>query len=265
MVSVTDTERDHYYEHGYVIYRRVFSEEQVEYIKRGIQRIIDRARSGDGKDIPWINKEKGIPERLSNFLSPGYIQPEIAYTLEESPILDIIEGLLEGPVRYSLAGMLASGDGKGYSLPWHRDLAPGFGPSQMTELLRGVRSCCQINAPLFQDSYLKIVPGSHIRPTTDEEREVLQSRPNDVMPGELIVELEPGDIVFYYPNLLHTGFNPQGVFRWTLHYAFWREGHPIGTHEARQLEWIERAVLDPYPPRIRTLIERFLDAPRGTF
>ncbi|WP_308639577.1 phytanoyl-CoA dioxygenase family protein [Paenibacillus silvisoli] len=259
---ITSTERDSYYEHGYLICRQIFSPEHVAYIKLGVQRIIDQAKSGEGKDIPWINKEKGIPERLSYLLSPDYFQPEIAFTLEESPIIDIIEGLLEGPVRYSLAGMLASGDGKGYSLPWHRDLAPTEGSGQLTQLIRAARNCCQLNAPLFQDRYLKIVPGSHIRATSSAEIDTFKNIPNGEMPGELTVELEPGDIVFYNPNLIHTGYNPEGSFRWTLHYTFWRSEAPHWSLELKQLEWIENTDFQRYGPRIRTQFERFVNSPR---
>lgn len=258
---ISQQEHDFYYEQGYMIVRNVFSDKQVKDIQTGVQRIIERAKAGKSSDIPWINKEKGIPERLSDIFKPEFLQPEIADTLEKSPIVHIIEQLLEGSIRYSLAGMLAGGDAKGYAMDWHRDTIPCEGTSQVRLLLKDVRRCCQINAPLYNDHYLKIVPGSHIRPVTEKEQNVLKHHPKGEMPGELTVELAAGDVVFYYPNLLHTGYNPEGNWRWTLHYAFWRDDAPQWSLEQRQFEWVKQTDLKPYGPQIRTLLERFMNAP----
>src|SRR3712207_920727 len=111
--------------------------------------------------------------------------------------------------------MLAGGDGKPYVQRWHRDLAPTEGAHEVAVLERNYRIVTQINGPLFPDRYLQIVPASHLRPTTPEERAVLANDPTGEMPGQLAVEAEPGDVVFYYPNLLHRGYNPAGALRWT--------------------------------------------------
>lgn len=253
----TASDRDHYFEHGYLIKRKVVPETELERIKTGVRRIIDRARSGEGLDLPWINKEKGIPNRIPGMLRPEYFQPEIGDFLEKTAVLDIVERILESGLRYSLFGMLASGDGKKYHLEWHRDAAPVEGPSQMTELLRTMRMSCQINAPLFADSFLKIVPGSHARNTTEEERAALRNDSYGFMPGEITVELEPGDVAFYVANLLHTGFNPEGKFRWTLHAAFWVAGSALWHGERPQLDWVKHAEA-PYGPRVRELLDEFV-------
>src|SRR5436309_955364 len=82
---------------------------------------------------------------------------------------------------------------------------PIEGEQQVPVLERGYRTVVQINAPLFPDRFLTIVPGSHLRETTPEERDVLANAPTGDMPGQLIVETQPGEVAFYYPNLLHRG------------------------------------------------------------
>ena len=52
-----------------------------------------------------------------------------------------------------------------------------------------------------------------MRPTTSAEREVLANNPAGDMPGQMTVETEPGDVAFYYSNLLHRGYNPAGESR----------------------------------------------------
>ncbi len=119
----------------------------------------------------------------------------------------------------------------------------------------------QINAPLFPDRYLTIVPGSHLRRTTAEEREVLANARAGDMPGQMTVELEPGDVVFYYPNLLHRGFNPDGALRWTMHHAFLSASAPVYGHERGQEKWIaEPGYLESLPSEVRLRMERYLEA-----
>ena len=128
-----------------------------------------------------------------------------------------------------------------------------------------VNGVIQFNAPLFPDRYLMIVPGSHLRPTTAAERDVLAHAAAGDMPGQLAVELEPGDVVFYYPNLLHRGFNPNGAFRWTMHHAFVSAAAPVCRHERGQEAWIgQTSYLESLPPRVRSAMQRYLDAvPEG--
>ena len=86
----------------------------------------------------------------------------------------------------------------------------------------------QINAPLLPaDSFLEIVPGSHIRPETTAEvaaaREgggfpwAASAGEKREMPGAVRLALEPGDIAYYNSNLWHRGYNPEGRPRWTMH------------------------------------------------
>jgi len=148
---------------------------------------------------------------------------------------------------------------------WHRDLAPVEGEQELAVLERNYALFTQINAPFFPDRYLTIVPGSHLRRTTAAEREVLANTPTGDMPGQLTVETEPGDIAFYYSNLLHRGYNPSGAMRWTMHHAFVRADAPVAVHERGQEEWISQpGYLDSLPPLLRARMQGYLDAvPQG--
>jgi hypothetical protein len=259
--TLTQAEIDQYQQDGYFIRRGIIPPEQVEALKADIRQLLERSAAGEGPEVPWINREQRIPERLGALLRPEWIQPAFIDSLEHGPYFAIAEQLLGGPVRYSLFGMLAGGDGKPYIQGWHRDLAPIQGDQEMPVLERGQRTVMQINAPLFPDHYLTIVPGSHRRPTTAEEREVLANNAAGDMPGQLVVETEPGDVAFYYPNLLHRGYNPEGWLRWTMHHAFLAAAAPVYQHERGQESWIRQpGYLDPLPPTLRAAMQRYLDA-----
>jgi ectoine hydroxylase-related dioxygenase (phytanoyl-CoA dioxygenase family) len=259
--TLTAAEKNQYREQGYVILPGILPMAEIEALKADVRDLVERSAASQGPEIAWINKEKRIPERLGQLLRPGWIQPSFADSLANGPYFPIAEQILDAPIRYSLFGMLASGDGKPYVQNWHRDLAPIEGEHELPILERNYRMVTQINAPLFPDRYLTIVPGSHLRRTTPAERAVLAQSPTGDMPGQMTVETEPGDIVFYYPNLLHRGYNPTGALRWTMHHAFLRADAPVGGHERGQEGWITQpGYLDALPPALRLSMQRYLEA-----
>ena len=125
----------------------------------------------------------------------------------------------------------------------------------------------QFNAPLVAgDRFLHIVPGSHLRASTDAEIEASRSESGE-MPGALVVDLEPGDIVHYNANLWHRGWNPEGRKRWTLHCAFWRAGATVMKHEHGQREALTRpGHLERMPPghAAATSSATSMTIPKGT-
>ena len=259
--TLTPTQKAQYRELGYVMLRAIIPQSGIEALKADLRDLVEASARGDGPDIPWINREEHLPERLGQLLRPHWIRPSFISSLEEGPYFPVAEQLLDAPIRYSLFGMLAGGDGKPYVQNWHRDLAPIEGEHELPILERNYAIVTQINAPLFPDRYLTIVPGSHLRRTTDAEREVLKQNPAGDMPGQMRVKTEPGEVVFYYPNLLHRGYNPDGVVRWTMHHAFVRADAPVAVHERGQERWITQpGYLDALPSALRTLMQRYLDA-----
>ena len=263
--TLTPDQKAQYREQGYLILRGIIPQPEIEALKADIRDLVEASARGDGPEIPWINREKRIPERLGQLLRPGWVRPSFVASLESGPYFSIAEQILEAPVRYNLFGMLAGGDGKRYVQSWHRDIAPIEGEHELAILERNFRIFTQINAPLFPDRYLTIVPGSHLRRTTAAEREVLARNSTGDMPGQITVETEPGDIAFYYSNLLHRGFNPTGAMRWTMHHAFVRADAPVAVHERGQEQWIRTpGYLDSLPPALRLHMQRYLDAlPEG--
>ncbi|KAI1354687.1 phytanoyl-dioxygenase family protein [Xylaria sp. FL0043] len=73
----------------------------------------------------------------------------------------------------------------------------------------------QWNLPLYPDDSLVVVPGSHVRVRTPAERAAAPKEPD--MPGQLVVHLEPGDVVFYDNNILHRGVYRADKERMSLH------------------------------------------------
>lgn len=141
-----------------------------------------------------------------------------------------------------------------FELCWHRDdIRPEVTPEEEESLLKektpeGRQLHAQYNIALYEDSSLVVVPGSHRRIRTEAERAATLYEPH--LPGQLVVELQPGDAVFYDSNILHRGIYKgidatSEVGRMTLHGSVGLAGH--GNERARQVlqhgvgEWVERA------------------------
>ncbi|KAK1083382.1 hypothetical protein LTR48_006321 [Friedmanniomyces endolithicus] len=105
---------------------------------------------------------------------------------------------------------------KDFALRWHRDdIGPDVPADVELERLGEPMMHAQWNLALYPDSSLVVVPGSHRRSRTEQERKA--DPYEDEMPGQVKVSMEAGDIVFYNNNILHRGVYDCKAERLTLH------------------------------------------------
>jgi hypothetical protein len=103
-----------------------------------------------------------------------------------------------------------------FALRWHRDdIGPDVPPEEELQRLKEPMMHAQWNLALYDDASLLVVPGSHRRARTDMEQNADPYEDN--MPGQRIVKMGPGDIMFYNNNILHRGVYDSKVERMTLH------------------------------------------------
>jgi hypothetical protein len=187
------------------------------------------------------------------------------------PVLDVVKELLglkkeknhdddgDDHLVMELFNLLVSpGQGEDFELAWHRDdVRPDVTPDEEARQLAekspqqhdgGQQLHAQYNIALFEDASLLVVPGSHRRVRTQRERDARPYEPD--LPGQVVVELQAGDAVFYDSNILHRGVYrgidaARELGRMTLHGSVGLAGH--GTERARQVlqhgvgEWVGRA------------------------
>ncbi|KAI9373649.1 hypothetical protein BJX61DRAFT_370718 [Aspergillus egyptiacus] len=138
-------------------------------------------------------------------------------------VLRVTEGLLgldkgneggkggegEEKLVMELFNLLVAPEGRDFELRWHRDDIPwDVTPEEEERLLAskspgGRQSHAQYNLALCEDHSLIVVPGSHRRVRSETERNA--DPYESELPGQLVVELQPGDAVFYDSNILHRG------------------------------------------------------------
>lgn len=171
------------------------------------------------KDVPPAS-EGGI-WGVQHLLHPDMSgRQEFANFYFSEKVLKVVEELLglageekedteEEPLVMELFNLLVAPEQRDFELRWHRDDIPEtVTPEEELRLLKakspnGRQSHAQYNLALCPDTSLIVVPGSHRRIRTETERNADPYEPN--MPGQLTVQLEPGDAVFYDSNILHRG------------------------------------------------------------
>lgn len=212
---------------GFVVIKSIVSPEKLEILREASKKVEAMARKGDwphirtvGKQFPpWeFNPEKGI-WGVQHLMNPDMPGKEIFTELYFSEaILSIVKELLEcedDQLVMELFNMLVRPEHQ-FDLRWHRDDIPAEATAEEEmERLGRPGFHAQYNFALFEDDSLILVPGSHKRPRTDVER---NADPFEkVLPDQLVVKLEPGDIAFYNNNILHRGVYDYTKERVTLH------------------------------------------------
>lgn len=91
---------------------------------------------------------------------------------------------------------------------WHRDVIQI--PEEEIYSPSRFHNNVQVNLPLYDDSTLWVVPGSHSRPNSKEENISFRGSKHYAplgtdMPGGVNVVIRPGQAVLYNNNLIHRG------------------------------------------------------------
>lgn len=229
---LADLERD-----GFVVVKSIVTPEKLAALREASLKVEKLARAGNwphirtvGKQFPpWeFDPEKGIwgVQHMMKPDMPGHELFTELYFSEE--VLSIVKELLQcddEQLVMELFNMLVRPDGD-FELRWHRDDIPAEATAdEEMERLGRPGFHAQYNFALYEDDSLVLVPGSHKRARTDTER---NAGPFEkVLPEQLIVKLEPGDIAFYNNNILHRGVYNSKKDRITLHGSV---GHSGGSN-----------------------------------
>ena len=143
--------------------------------------------------------------------------------------LDFSRQLMEVPEAAPLGMWVLCSSDTG----WHRDIHPiDMAP------LDGLQEDIKLNGPpylqwnvaLYDDSYLHVIPGSHLRRNNAAERKIERRFGVVPLPGAVAVDLKAGDGVVYINTFLHSA-TPSGTSkRRTFHMGYQAFGGRNFTH-----------------------------------
>ena len=227
--------RDQFLEDGYVILRGVIPPQQLEGLRRAHEVLVERqkeiwARERGPDDPPGGVWETHAQPRLNLGALADQIDAQTIGAVEiwlhenmqgvSSRLLGVKDAAVTemmvmcNPVRdHETAGHRG----------WHRDFYPPHtAPLQgyADDILENGPRYIQWNLPLYDDSVLWVVPGSHARLNTAEENAALNSDARTPVPGAVQTHLTAGDGVAYILPLLHWGSRYNAKMRRTIHGGF---------------------------------------------
>ena len=259
---LTRSPQEQFQREGYVVVDHAVEPGLLEPLREAAGRVIARTRSADWphrRDVPGSG---GDIWGLSHLLHPDLGEPVFAEYMASGPVLDVCRDLLGPDLRLGLVNMLVHPERADYAIGWHRDmLREEMPPDQEAEALGHVHGILQWNTALYDDACLRIVPGSHRRAATPEERAVLYGAPMEAMPGEQTVSLKAGQGVYYNFLLLHRGIYPHGQPRATLHAALTSvDAEPRFRFHYDAVRWMETTpdFRESLPPALHPLYDYWL-------
>lgn len=220
------------FEHnGFIRFTSILSPDELSNLREACASTVALARAGKWPHLrtlpkqfpPWQPDPSGGIWGVQHLLHPdlpasatfttSYFHPRILPPA--AALMRCADGNVADNLVMELYNLLIRPDAD-FELRWHRDdIPPTATDEEEAVRLAGHAMHAQWNVALYPDSSLVVVPGSHRRPRTRAERE---ADPFDKdMPGQLVVRMEPGDVVFYDNNILHRGVYDASIERMTLH------------------------------------------------
>lgn len=265
---------------GFVIIPSAITPTQLTTLRTATQDVAALARAGNWPNVrtlpkqfpPWPKNSPEIAREHGIWGVQSLMHPDLPHsatfvaTYFSDAVVGPTKALLqceqgdeeEDVLIMELFNLLVRPD-RDFQLRWHRDDIPATAtPDEELARLQQPAYSAQWNLALYDDASLIVVPGSHARARTDAERAADPLEAD--MPGQKVVALQAGDVVFYNNNILHRGAYDASVERMTLHGS---AGHVAGSGlRARNVlqhgvkDWIDRVDFSELDERTRRRAEK---------
>lgn len=261
---------------GFVVIPSAISPDQLTHLCTATQDVAALARAGSWPNVrtlpkqfpPWPRNSPEVARDHGLWGVQGMMHPDLPHSATfvamyfsdavVGPTKELLQCDRDEDLVMELFNLLVRPD-RDFALRWHRDDIPATATAE-EELARLHQPAysAQWNLALYDDASLIVVPGSHARARTDAERAADPWEEN--MPGQRVVSLRAGDVVFYNNNILHRGAYDATVERMTLHGS---AGHVAGsTLRARNVlqhgvkDWIDRVDFSQLDGKTRPRAEK---------
>ena len=226
--------RDQFLEDGYLVLRQVIPPDQLDNLRVSYERLVKQQK------VIWA--EERSPNAPLGGVWETSAQPRLL--LQQSPLADLIDRYTASAIEIWLHPNTQGVSSKLLDIPdaavtemmlmcspvsdrgpavWHRDLHPiDTAPLQgyIDDIIETGPRYVQWNIPLYDDSVLWVVPGSHLRLNTGRENKQLLADSRVPLPDGIQTHLKAGDGVVYILPILHWGSNYSSKTRRTIHGGF---------------------------------------------
>ena len=203
-------EIDTYSYQGYVVVKSLFSQLDIEKLTRVVDRIYEQWLSENRADViehALVNMHTLSDPRY--FV--GYETERLLFfqTIASHRLTQIIDSMF-GDGIYFHNTQLFFNPLENKRLPyWHRDMQ--YSPIDDSILKNEQQNMVSLHVriPLIQEQGVELIPGTHKRWDTELERDVrleLNGHKNsEDLPGSVLIELMPGDVLIFSAQMIHRG------------------------------------------------------------
>jgi ectoine hydroxylase-related dioxygenase (phytanoyl-CoA dioxygenase family) len=200
--------RQFFDEHGYYHAKGVFDPASVATLEASFDGILSQLqRNGDKPDARWESAGTRLGAWNTQIWHTHQVQRFDATWLQaclHAPLLDVAEAILGPDIVLHHSKLFCKPAGTGAPFPIHQDWE--YFPSRRDSMIAGI---IHVSAASDEMGCLRVFPGSHrlgrIHGLSEgghsaANEEILARHPID---DALVVEAEPGDVVFFHYFTLH--------------------------------------------------------------
>jgi len=200
-------QKKQYQEDGYVIVDDAVDTDMLQPLLDAARRMKAKVRAGEVNVFTHWTPEKE-PWGIRGILSPEFNEPIFAEYLLSDSLMKYVEPMLGKELRLGGVMLFTTPDEVDWSGGWHRD----FGSNERDgayevemEVLNRPNYGLRWHLALVDDACLQLVPGSHKRYRTDEERECLLNSRHKDLSTQQVMDLKAGQTIFWQGNTVHRG------------------------------------------------------------
>ena len=204
-----DDLKEQYFDQGYFIVDDAVEPQMLDELEPAAAGIVDTVRSGQIDVSGQGPQATGI----LGLISPAFDEPVFGRYLCSPPVLRYVEAFLGRELRMGHVHLWCCE--KSYDTGWHRDIGAYVDRTVEEEMaiMDAPMASIKWQLALLDDPCLWIVPGSHNRYRTDEERRVLKEDKKADLPGQAQVVLKRGQTLFWNGKICHRGRKPADLDR----------------------------------------------------
>ena len=230
-------DREQFFRDGFLIIRNCVPPDQLDQLRDSFEVLVERQKAIWASDRAPDDPPGGAWEISGQPRLSGYERLIDAATADTVEIClhENTMGVCKQLMRAAEAGaqnkmFMCSPVSDHGPASWHRDIHPvDQAPLRglQMDLLENAPGYLQWNIPLYDDSVLWVVPGSHRRGNTEAENNQLSEDSRVPLPNSIPVEMNAGDGVVYTNTIFHWGSNYSTKLRRTIHLGYRAFGGPI--------------------------------------
>jgi hypothetical protein len=276
---MTDDWRRQWIEHGFVVFRGVFSAERAARLRRILDDVRARWRERDA--VRGTAGGDGSATTMFHINHPAYSVGrrgdliELLEAAADPTVLGHARAVLGEEPLFRCDSQWFNPTADSRDGNWHRDsqfIWPDLAVerAEFDQRVGQLGEATQFQIALVPSEDSEYVPGSHRRWDTPEEFAIRRADGNrnwqsNAMPGATRIRLGVGDGVIFNPLGLHRGRYHADQERRTIMFTYTKSSRPTTDAFSDQPWFAEPGYLDGVSPGARAFYERFIAAYSGSW